>query len=478
MHRKIFGPLSMKTHFPHLFLLPSGLALGGVLLCGCTGPAQPAADSAPAHSSSLEAAPPWPAASAEGASLEGSAQARLGGDPLSVEGAVRLAMVQNRGLRALFDGLGVTQADLAAAGRLPNPVLFGSVRWPDGPPRGPDAEFSITGDLFAAFLIPLRKSMAARHVQAEEARFEQAALDLACEVRVAAYSLQASEELLSALRESAEAEEAAAELGRRQYEAGNTPKLEMSLRESAAAEARLAVIRAEGRLAADRQAFLRLIGAGDEAGSVSVEPLRYQLPADEARPADLVALALRQRPDLAAARLRVDEVAQAYRLAAKTRLLPTPVRLGVDTERNPDGSRVTGPQLTLELPIFDQGQAELARLAAEGRRLEDEKERLAIDIAAEVRTARDAVASARAAVGVYEAAVVPARQAALAETQLAYNAMLRGPYELLAAAAAARAAEVGRIESVRDYWIATARLERALASGAPPPGVPAAHPQS
>ena len=73
--------------------------------------------------------------------------------------------------------------------------------------------------------------------------------------------------------------------------------------------------------------------------------------------------------------------------------------------------------------------------------------------------------------------MVPSRRSALAETQLAYNAMQRSPYELLAAAGAEQASEAGRIEAVRDYWIARARLERALGTGAPPADAGPAQPQ-
>ena len=52
----------------------------------------------------------------------------------------------------------------------------------------------------------------------------------------------------------------------------------------------------------------------------------------------------------------------------------------VDTERNPDRSSVTGPTFRLELPLFNQGQARVAKSEAELRRAERKLEGLAIDI--------------------------------------------------------------------------------------------------
>ena len=41
--------------------------------------------------------------------------------PLSAEDAVQIALLNNRALQAAFDELGISEADLVQAGRLPNP---------------------------------------------------------------------------------------------------------------------------------------------------------------------------------------------------------------------------------------------------------------------------------------------------------------------------------------------------------------------
>src|SRR4051812_37748755 len=54
--------------------------------------------------------------------LAQSVQAMLG-EPLGMDGAVRVAVLANPGLQASYWKVGIAQADLARAGRLPNPVL-------------------------------------------------------------------------------------------------------------------------------------------------------------------------------------------------------------------------------------------------------------------------------------------------------------------------------------------------------------------
>jgi cobalt-zinc-cadmium efflux system outer membrane protein len=58
------------------------------------------------------------------------------------------------------------------------------------------------------------------------------------------------------------------------------------------------------------------------------------------------------------------------------------------------------------------------------------------------------------------------------QAQLEYNAMQIGLYELLAAKQAQVDATRGYIQTVRDYWVARAELERALGGRVPAAPVP------
>ena len=69
---------------------------------------------------------------------------------------------------------------------------------------------------------------------------------------------------------------------------------------------------------------------------------------------------------------------------------PFPQRCGcLHRERDAEGTRVTGPELSVELPIFDQGQAPTARVLAQVRQARARQAELAINIRAEVRALRN-----------------------------------------------------------------------------------------
>jgi cobalt-zinc-cadmium efflux system outer membrane protein len=56
------------------------------------------------------------------------------------------------------------------------------------------------------------------------------------------------------------------------------------------------------------------------------------------------------------------------------------LEFGIDTERESDRNNLTGPTLRLEIPLFNQGQARIAKSEAELRRAERKLESLAIGI--------------------------------------------------------------------------------------------------
>jgi cobalt-zinc-cadmium efflux system outer membrane protein len=286
-------------------------------------------------------------------------------------------------------------------------------------------------------------------------------------VKLAAFDVLARQDLRASLATAAELSAAADDLARRQFDAGNIANLERLQAQATAQQGRLELLRADAELGAAREQLNRLLGlSGAQIGWHLAGGLPA-LPDDRSLPESLESLALDQRLDLAAARQEVALARQALDLRRKTRLLPGTVDAGVDTERDSGGGRVTGPRLELQLPLFDQGQAEVARLEAVWRQAEDRAEAMEAEIGSEVRTARDALAVTRQAAGFFQETLLPQHRLLLRETLLQYNAMQRSPYDVLHAREQLQSAERGAIEARRDYWLARTRLERAL--GAPLP---------
>jgi cobalt-zinc-cadmium efflux system outer membrane protein len=450
--------------------LPLVVAPGLLWLAGCaTPPLSPeAVQRAVAARTDLAVA--WPQTAAERAAVDDAVRDLLARD-LTPEAAARIAVLNSHALRATFAGLGVAQAELLAAGRLANPTLGASVRWPDRAPRGPNVELSLAGDLLDSLLLPVRQKVARERLAQAESHVAHAVLALAAEAQSAAYTVQGRQQILAALATIAEVNAAAADLAQRQFDAGNITRLTLLGHQSAAATARLELARAEAQLRSDRENMSRLLG-------LTAAQLRWKMaddlpppPASDPAVAGLEAFARSRRLDLAAAQSEVALATGALDLKRRTRL--SPVTVGVDTERDASGGRLTGPRVEIGLPIFDQGQADLARLAAELHRAEDARDALAAQIGSEVRAAADAVRAAREAYGLLAGTLLPQRQAILRETLLAYNAMQRDSHELLAAKEREQATARETAETLLGYWLARIELVRALGGSLPPESAPA-----
>jgi outer membrane protein, heavy metal efflux system len=175
-----------------------------------------------------------------------------------------------------------------------------------------------------------------------------------------------------------------------------------------------------------------------------------------------------------AARRNLQAMGYALSLAKTTRWTGT-VNVAVETGRLRHNRRFSfGPSVALEIPLFDQRQAQIAKLEAFERQAQNELHALAIDVRADVRSSRARVLTARGVVEEYGKVVVPLRESIVRFSQEQYDAMLLGVYQLIQAKQNEYDAYREFIEALRDYWIARSDLERAVGGrvGAPPPPVP------
>lgn len=383
-------------------------------------------------------------------------------EELTADAAVQVALLNNPSLQATFEELGIAQADLVQAGLLKNPVFAGHVRFPDRSGESTNTEFSVSQDFLDILLLPLRKKLAAAQLEEAKRRVSGAVLGLAADVRSAYYTLQGAEHTHRMLETIVQAAQAAVELAERQHAAGNINDLVLANEQAAFQQAKLDLIRSEAEVLAERERLNRLLGFETRA-AWSVSDRLPDLPPEEFSAQDLEAKALSESLDLAAARQEVIVLEQTLALIRRG-VVPS-VHVGADTEREPDGGRVTGPNFEMELPIFDRRQAALARTEAQLRQSRQRLFALETQIRSEVRTALDRVRISRQMIERYRDLLIPLREKIVAESQKHYNFMLIGTFQLLQAKRDEIDAYREYIEAFRDYWIARTDLERAVSGG-------------
>lgn len=402
---------------------------------------------------------------------------RLAADPLTVDRAIQIAVLNNREFQAVLEELGIAQADLVQAGLLQNPVIAGdlvvSTRG-----NGLGGGLSVSQSLLSVFLIPAQRRLAKSRLRHAVVTVGHASLDLVREVKVAFYTAQAAETAVDLQRTLAQAAEVADELARRQFEAGNITPLDRELFARALDEARVEVADAVIAAKVEREHVNRLLGFWGQ----SIE-WRFAGPLDETLPsesslASLEQVGIEQRLDLSAARFEVESVEYALKLRRRGFI---PQIDGEFVARNEVGDDVghewvLGPGLALELPIFDPGHADFARLRALLRQAQHLLQHEAISARSEIRVHRDQLVAARRKVDYYRDTVLP-RTASIAKlTMEQYNAMLIGTYQLLETRQDQVDARREYVDAVRDYWVERSELELAVGGALPPASTSASPP--
>jgi cobalt-zinc-cadmium efflux system outer membrane protein len=403
----------------------------------------------------------WNQGGAADAAVAARVKEMLAGE-LAVPEAVQIALINNRSLQATYEDLAIAQADVVQAGLLKNPVFSGRVRFPTaGAARAPSFELGVDQDFLDLLLIPARKRLASASFEAAKLRVGQQVLDVAHDVRVAYYQMAGAQQVAAMRRAVLDAAEAAEELSRRQHEAGNISDLDLANEQGLSEQVRLDLMRSEAETLGARERLDRLMGLWGEDTRWTLAPKLPELPADEPPLEHLESLAIARRLDVGASWQELQASSYALALATNWRWLGG-LGLGATLEHDPEGSTVAGPSVSLELPLFDQKQAVIARLAARYRQSRMRLSALSIEARSEVREARGRLLGARAVADRYRTRVIPLRERLVALSQQHYDAMLLGVYQLLLAKQNEVNAYREYIEAVRDYWIARSSLERAV----------------
>jgi cobalt-zinc-cadmium efflux system outer membrane protein len=278
-------------------------------------------------------------------------------------------------------------------------------------------------------------------------------------VKRAFYGVQADEQLVQRLELINDIDKTAAELAQKQHEAGNVNDLDLENQRTIYTASQAHVAQARIDILHDREALNRLLGWTEALPRWTVAG---QLPAIQADPLPASALerrALVQRLDIAAARKRIEAFRKSLGVTEASRFFPGGVNIGVDTEENPDRSRVTGPSIDVEVPIFDQGQAKVATAQAQLRQAQNRLKTLVVNARSDIRESRAVLEACRSLAETYRKTLLPERVRILQLSQELYNYMLQGSYDLLLAKQQEIEAER---DTWRNYWVTRADLEKAV----------------
>jgi len=385
---------------------------------------------------------------------------------LTADAAVQVALLNNRGLQAAYNELGLAEAAMLQASLPPNPTF--SVERLSGPLEI-EIEKRIVGNILALATLPARAEIAADRFRQAQLRAAEETLRVAAETRRAFYRAVAAREGAAFLDQAKAAAETATQLAKRLGETGAMNKLDQAREQIFYADITAQTATARQRAASERERLIRLMGLW---GGDLDFTLPAALPAPPRRPAALPAVetdAVRRRIDLQIARIELAALAKSYGLTQATRFVNLLELSGIAKTKieRATGERVRdrGFEVEFQVPLFDFGevrvrQAEETYMGAVNRLAEK-----AVNARSEARDAYRTYRSTYDIAAHYRGEVLPLRKIISDETLLRYNAMQIDVFALLAEARQRIGATIAAIDAQREFWLASTDLGVAVTGG-------------
>jgi outer membrane protein TolC len=403
--------------------------------------------------------------SAGEAALARNDVSRLLRTPLSADAAVQIALLNNAGLQAAYNRLGVAEAVAVQASRPPLPRF--SYDWVKTSIEL-DVERQIVASILSLATWPARSKLAGVRFEQAELRAAEETLRLAAETRRAYIRAVAARQILAALNAAKASAQSAAELSQSLTKTGAVNKLDHAKRQVFAAELAAQVTAARQQADATEERLTRLLGLW---GTDLAGLLPDQLPPLPAHARSLGAVeqdAMDRRVDLAVARLQTEALARSFGLTRNTRLINVLDASGISKTQKDKGEPSAdggGYNIAFEVPFYDFGRAKVRE--AEQRYFEalNLLREMAINARSEAREAFAAYKATYAVAAQFEREVLPLRDTISAETELQFNAMQVDAFALLEAARAKAQAKVASIEAKRNFWLASTDLSVAVLGG-------------
>lgn len=403
---------------------------------------------------------------AEDQSATHEAVQRLLRRQLSADDAVQIALLNNRGLQAAYNELGLAEAAMIKESVPANPTL--SVERLSGPLEI-EIEKRIAANILALATLSKRADIARDRFRQAQLRAAEETLRTAAETRRAYYRAVASRATATFLEQARTAAQTAAKLALRLGESGALNKLDQAREQVFYAEITAQMATAQQQAVSDRERLIRLLGLWGNDLAFKLPGALPALPRGVQTLRTVEAEAVRRRVDLQSARIEVEALAKSYGLTQATRfinLLEASAIAKTKKERA-TGERVRdrGFEVELQVPIFDFGevrarQASESYMQAVNRLIEK-----AVNVRSDARNAYQAYRSTYDIARHYRDEVLPLRQIISDETLLRYNAMQIDVFALLAEARQRVATNITAIDAQKKFYLAAVDLSTAIVGG-------------
>jgi len=403
--------------------------------------------------------------SAEDAEQARDAVKRLLSRMLTVDAAVQVALLNNKGLQAAYNELALAEAELVQESLPPNPVFSISDISGDG---ASEIERQVVGDILALATLPFRSDIARDRFRQAQLKAALETLRLAANVRRAYFRAVAANEMVGLLTDAKSTAETAAQLATKLGQTGSMNKLDQAREQVFYAETTADLATARQETASSRERLARLMGLWG--GDLDFR-LPSQLPSLPRRPRTLPFIeadAVGHRIDLQIARLELVALAKSLELTQATRFVTLLDVAGIDKRtHDPDTEpfRERGFDVAFQIPIFDGGEVRVRQATETYNRAFNRLTEQAVNVRSQARDAYRTYRSAYDIAGHYQREVLPLRNTITEEMQLRFSSKQVDVFALVTEERQRIAALRAAIDAKRSFYLAQSDLQTAINSG-------------
>ena len=440
-----------------LILIVVGLGAGG---CATIDP-QPQWEKLEAISEERTAAPLiWERSEADWTTVRTEIE-RLLADGLTRQDAVKIALLNNGRLQATFEEIGMAQADLVQASLFTNPTF---AILPVFPLSSGNSAATLVAWLSDLWTVPLRKKVFSTQSEATIQRVGAAVVDTATQAAIAydeaLYRLASLQVAEARLRNRSHV---AAHMKIR-FDRGLADGFQLAAANARARDQVSVVDGAQRHLTMARIRLDTVLALPNDLTGYQLTDQLDTLPESEWTVETAVPFAFEHRLDLIAAHLHVERDKRVVEFE-RTQVFRN-VGLGPGYAGGFGTQDAAGPNLTLEIPIFDQNQAQIAIAEYRVRQAEKELAAAKMRTRQEVTDALSEIAFRRKEIEILRQRVAPQL-----ESQIEYAAkwgsrMQLNLLELLTAQASEMAERRSYLDAFWQLRRASHRLHQALWGGA------------
>lgn len=376
---------------------------------------------------------------------------------LTAQESVQVSLLNNRGLQAQLYEIGVRRADAVQAGLLSNPSLGVAVRLPLGD-SSTTTEAGLFGSIADLWQLSPRKRLAEHKLEQAVLEVAHTAATVATQTKEAYFRAGAATAALAAAEDNHATAREFLELTLERQEAGATTQVDVNAARSEFLEQEALVRKARFEVFDTKRELSLVLGVAGRPRDLELSDAITEVPEWSVDLEQLLEIARSSRLDLKAAERSVEAASSA--LALEDRSLFPNVNAGVSLESE-GGDTQLGPAVRLQLPIFDQNQAQIAKAEYRYSQAMRRLEALDVRVDQQVRGAFEQHAFAVDAARLYGDQLLPLRQSSLELAQESFAEGKTGFLSVLEAQGRLLAARREYVERLKAVAVSIPALEAA-----------------